>query len=435
MRAIGKWWTLGLIMALAATAAAQKVGEPAPEIPYRPEDERDREREGERFAISELRGRIAVLFFFRSTNPESIDAMPIVAGIHRAHRTEGVRVVLLTPEKKEKVQGTLAAQNLDDVPLYYGADMSDLYQVVSYPYVFIVDPAGIIRWKGHPLDDLAARVKEQIRKTPPIGADQEALAAKLSRAEELLGKGEPGRAFTLAMKVLRVTEEGSPMNERARALKDKLIEAGKKWLEECRTAYREGDHKKACRIAAEVSVRFQTDARQGPEKDLVAEADTEIGRLRGDINTKDMVMRAVENARAEIKNDEAAELEANKEYLSAVRLYRQVMDDFPKSDAGRAAKQALERIQADPRIQALIRRDRSEAQAERWLSIAERYERVRMFAQAREQYQKIIKEHPRSAAATRAKEALRKLPKDDAEASTRREDTTARRADSEGSGG
>jgi tetratricopeptide (TPR) repeat protein len=421
MCAISRWSVLGLLLTLAVTAPAQKVGEPAPELPYRPDDERNRERESERFAISELRGRIAVLFFFRSTNPESIDAMPILAGIQRAHRTEGVRVVLLTPEKKEKVQGTLTAQNLEEVSLFHGADISDLYQVVSYPYVFIVDPAGIITWKGHPLDDLAARVKEQIRKTPPIGADQEALTARLSRAEGLLAKGEPGRAFTLTMKVLRVTEAGSPLHERAKGLKEKLLEAGKKWLEECRSAYRDGDHKKACRIAAEVSVRFQTDAREGPEKELVAEADTEIGRLRGDLNTKDMVMKAVENARAEIKNDEAAELEANKEYLPALRLYRQVMDDFPKTEAGKAAREALERIQADPKIQALIRRERSEAQAQRWLGIAERYERVRMFAQAREQYQKIINEHPRSAAAARAKEALRKLPKDEAETTAHRD--------------
>lgn len=420
MHAIERWSALGLAVMLAVTAPAQKVGEPAPEIPYRPDDKHSRERDSDRFLISELRGRIVVLFFFRSTNPESIDAMPILAGIHRAHRTEGVRVALLTPEKKEKVEGTLKAQNLEDVPYYYGGDMSDLYQVASYPYVFIVDPAGIIAWKGHPLDDLAARVKEQIRKTPPIGADQEALTARLSRASELLTKGEPGRAFTLTMKVLRVTDESNPLHERAKGLKDKLIEAGKKWLEECRSAYRDGDYKKACRIAAEVSVRFQTEAREGPEKDLVAEADTEIGRLRGDINTKDMVMKAVENAHAEIKNDEAAELEANKEYLAALRLYRQVMDDFPKSDAGKAAKEALERIRGDPKIQTLIRSERSEAQAQRWLSIAERYERVRMFAQAREQYQKIIREHPRSTAAARAKEALRKLPKDEAEATARR---------------
>ncbi|HMQ15431.1 MAG TPA: hypothetical protein PKC49_05595, partial [Phycisphaerae bacterium] len=49
-------------------------------------------------------------------------------------------------------------------------------------------------------------------------------------------------------------------------------------------------------------------------------------------------------------------------------------------------------------------------QAERWCQMGDNYARVDMFDEARQQYRKVIDEFPRSPAATRAREALKKLP-------------------------
>jgi tetratricopeptide (TPR) repeat protein len=300
--------------------------------------------------------------------------------------------------------------------IWWGAAVPNLYEVVSYPYVFIIDPQGIVAWKGHPMDDLDDRVKDQLRKTPPIGADEAALGDKLRRADEFVAKKEFGRAETLAKFVMTVTDEASPSYEKARSMHEKLLESVKAWLDEARQLYRDRKHQEACNIVAEVHVRFTTRQQEGAEQELVAACDTDIGRLRGDINTKQMIAKAIENARGLLRNDEAAELELAGDFVGAQRAYRHVLETYPKTAAGEAAKAAIERLNADPKIAARIGKWRQEQQAERLLQMADRYARVDMFDEARELYTKIKDEFPQSPVATRAREALKKLPEKAAKA-------------------
>ena len=404
-----RWIMTGLLAGLvvAAPAWAQRVGLPAPEFQYELSEREDRQE----FYVKDLRGRVALFFYWRSTVPEAMDAFPVIKKIVETYRTQGVVVASFTPEKRETGEAALRAQEIAFHWIGYGQPWLDTFEVVAVPYVYIIDPHGIVAWKGHPLDDLEARLKDVIKRTPPIGADRPALEAQLTKAEAALAKGEIGKAYTHVRRVVAVTEQGSDMHERAKGMIDRLVEAGKKWLSECRDAYRANEHEKACRIAAEVSVRFQTDEKEGPVRELVAEAETEIGRLRGDIRTKDMVGKAVDNARAELRVDEALEFEAQNDFVAAMRLYREVFDEFPKLAGGKAAKEALDRINSDNRLQARIRETRRNAQAERWYQIAERYRRVQMYAQAMELYQKITSEHPQSPAAAKAREAQRTLPR------------------------
>jgi tetratricopeptide (TPR) repeat protein len=389
-------------------ALGQKVGLPAPEIQYKRQDQKP--ADDPNLQIEELRGRIVLFFFFRTVNPESVEAMPIVAKIGETYGSQGVVVLACTDEKKEKAEGVTKSGELGARVVWYGPGVPALFEVASFPYVFIIDPRGIIAWKGHPMDDLEARVKDQLRRTPPIGADETALADKLKRAAEFMAKKEYGRAETLAKFVMAVTDESSPMHDQGRTLHEKLLEQAKSWLDEARGLYRDRKYQEACNIVAEVHVRFTTRKQEGPEHDLVVACDTDIGRLRGDINTKQMVTRAIENARGLLKNDEAAELELTGDFVGALRVYRQVLDSSPKTAAGAAAKAALERLNSDPKITARIAKWREEQQAERWCQMGDNYARVDMFDEARQQYRKVINEFPRSPAATRAREALKKLP-------------------------
>ncbi len=390
-------------------AVAQKVGLPAPDIKNENRNEQQRSEEFTEFLVSEIRGRIGVLFFFRSTDPESGEVAPTLNQINEKYRGQGVRVFGFTPENKEKGEEFAKAKEIS-FTWHWGNASAAVYDVVSYPYVFIIDPSGVITWKGHPLDELERRIKEQIVRTPPIGVDESALNAKLERAESYKSQGEFGKANTLAAQVRLITEEGNAAHEKAKTLQESLLESAKKWLEEAREAYRNKEYDKAVRIVAEVNVRFATDKKEGPEADLLAESDTEIGRLRGDIETKAMISRAIDNARGELKNDEAAELERMRDYAAAMRLYRSVIEEYPKLAAGKAAKEALERLTTDPKLQAEISRIRAAERAQRLFDIAERYARVEMYDVAREQYQKIVKDYPREPVAQRAREALRSLP-------------------------
>lgn len=392
---------------LCSMALAQKVGLPAPEIEYEREDQRP--ADDPNLQIEELRGRIVLFFFLRAGNPESVEALPIVIKVVENFGGQGVVLIAATDEKKDKVEGTLKSNGFEGF-IWYGDGVPTLYDVASYPYIFIIDPAGIVAWKGHPMDDLENRVRDQLRKTPPIGADEDALNEKLRRAEEYVAKNEFGRAETLAKFVMNVTDKNSGPHEKARGLHEKLLESAKARLDEARGLYRDRKYQESCDIVAEIHVHFTTKQKEGADRDLVIACDTDIGRLRGDINTKQMIGKTIDNFRGRLKNDEAAELERNSDFVGALRIYRKVLEDFPKLASGEAAKAAIDRLNADPKVQARMTKWREEQSAERMLQMAERYARVDMFDEAREQFQKIIDQFPRSPAATQAREAIKKLP-------------------------
>lgn len=402
--------SLLLLAGLISNAAlAQKVGDPAPDIEFK---EGDQNRGESRFIVKDYRGRIVLMFFFRSTDPVSLDAMKIISSIMTNYSGRGVYVHAITPEKREQAEGPMKAKDFSPPSLGYGPGFQEIYSITSYPYVIIVDPQGIIAWKGHPFNDLEAVLNEQIRRTPPIGAQEEALQRMLKRAQEFHDQGEHGRAMTVAQSIMRVTDKASNMHEQANSLREKLIEAARKWLEEAREAKRSGDNKKACRIVAEVSVRFETEAKEGVEKELAAEAATEVGKLRSEAATKEMMDKELDNSRGELRNDEAFDMESLEDYPAAIRIYRQVMDKYKNTEAAKAAKAAIDRLTGDPKIKTFIETRRKNQQAERWYDIGERYLRAKMNEQAKETFEMIVREHPRSPAAARAKEALKKLGAD-----------------------
>lgn len=399
--------SLLLLAGLVSNASlAQKVGDPAPDIEFK---EGDQNRGESRFIVKDYRGRIVLMFFFRSTDPVSLDAMGIISSIMSNYSGRGVFVHAITPEKREQAEGPMKAKGFEPTSFGWGPAFQEIYNITSYPYVIIVDPQGIIAWKGHPFNDLEGVLNEQIRRTPPLGAAEEALQRMLKRAQEFHDQGEYGKAMTIAQSVMRVTDKAGNMHEQANSLREKLIEAAKKWLEEAREAKRSGDNKKACRIVAEVSVRFETEAKEGAEKELAAEAATEVGRLRSENATKEMMDKELDNSRGELKNAEAFDMEELQDYPAAIRIYRQVMDKYKNTEAARSAKAAIDRLTGDPKIKAFIDTRRKAQQAERWYDIGERYLRAKMDEQAKETFEMIIREHPRTAAAARAKEALKKL--------------------------
>jgi tetratricopeptide (TPR) repeat protein len=399
--------TLLLLAGFASSAAlAQKIGDPAPDIEFK---EGDRGSGESRFNVGEYRGRIILMFFYRSTDPVSLDAMSIISGVINDYAGRGVVVHAITPEKQEQAEGPMKAKGFEPPHRFYGQAFQEIYEITSYPYIILVDPQGIIAWKGHPFHDLEGVLKEQIRRTPPIGAREEALQRMMKRAEEFHSQGECGKAITVVLTVMRVTEKGGNMHEQANSLREKLLESAKKWLEEAREAKRAGDNKKACRIVAEVSVRFETDKTEGAEKELAAEAATEVGRLRSEMATKEMMDNELNNSRGELKNAEALDMEEVQDYPEAIRIYRKVVEDYKDTPAAKAAKEAIDRLTGDPKIKSFIDDRRKDEQADRWYDIADRYLRAKMEEQAKETLEKIVRERPRSPAATKAKEALKKL--------------------------
>jgi len=394
------------------------IGEPAPELYYR---ESDKEK-GEP-VLNKLRGRIVVLFFFRSDDSASVELLPTLNKMARELGKRGVKVIGMSPEKKEVMDKFLQAKK-PEFETFWGGILHRYYNVSAFPKVYLIDTKGILVDRFHPGDNLQERVLAQMRKTPPVGADPESLKARLKEAEAALGKKQYARAYALAKDVATLAEKESSTAQSAEKLVEKTQEEARKSLAEAREAINNKDYEKACALLAEISVRMEGTT-------IASEAQTEISRLLGDREVKPKMRKALDNAKGLVLNDTAAEHEAAKRFQDAVAVYRETTEKYPETEAAAAAEKAIDRISKDPEVRKAIAELRASEEAERWLDIAERFARVEMYGKAREYYEQLLAKYPDSPAAAKAKERLKTLP---AEEPAGQDEEEAPAADTQSSG-
>lgn len=391
---------VALSVFLAASAFGQKIGKPAPDFTGPNPFNADKE-----VKLANYKGRVLLLWFFRSGDSGSVASIKTLVDINKNYGKNGVVVVGFTPEEREKVESFIKGREIPFV-VFSGGTLHRLYEVAALPQVVIIDPEGVVAWRGHPGDELEERVKRQIARTPPVGSDAKALKDRLTRAQQALEKGDAARAYSLAKSIIDIAEVTGQSVDQAKSVQNKAEEAAKKLLEKMKEDAKGGD-KSAESIAklADMSVRM-------PGTDAAREADEELGRLRGDIRTKNLVRAAIDDSRGAMRNDDAAELESLQRYTEALDTYKDVTDKYADTPAGKTAQTAIERINTDPTIQGTIRAKRAEQEADRWLDLGDRYATCGLADLARKQYERLIESHPKTGAAASAKKRLETLPKE-----------------------
>lgn len=378
-----------------------KIDEPAPPIKAASFMNIDGDVSLERF-----KNRIVVLFFFRTDDSPSMDeAVPLLNRLHKEMGSQGVVIIGLTPEKKEKAESIIKGKQIK-FAVGFEAKYDETYKPPGPPYVYLITPTSKVANRFHAGDDLEGKLKTQLRQTPPEGADTKSLQNRLRRARQALNDKQIGKAHTLAKDVSTLVEKESSLGRRVADLMEKIDEAAQKWLEEAKASAKAKDHDKAVQILAELSVRFEGTKIGG-------DADDEIGRLLADREVKPKVKKAKDNAKGELLNDQAADSEASKRYLEALKDYRAVTEKYSNTEAAKTAEDAIERINSDPSAQQIIANLRADEQADRWLDIADRFAKVEMHGQAREYYQRIVEVYPTARATAKARERLEKLPEEE----------------------
>lgn len=387
------------------------IGEPAPELYYSERGSRGEDDEGEPI-LEPHRRHIVLMYFFRTDDPESMETFPKVLEVARKYRDKGVVVLGFTTEEQSKVEDVLAEHGAEWHMFYAGGEalgidiLDYVYRLPAFPRVYMVDTQGILVDHFHPLDRLEERVINQLERTPPPAADPSNFPRWIMQARQAQAAGEHGKAYTWAKDVFDLTREGEGVHGEAAALMEQVQQDAEQWLEKARQAARAEEYDKACRIFAEVSVRF-------PQTDVGAAADREISRLMGNIELKPKLRAAKEEARARKMLDECQELIATKRFFEGLKLLRALIERYPDTDTATDAGKVIDQITENPQAMATIKQRRAEEQAHRWLDIGDRYNRVKVFDKAREYYQRVIKEFPQSKSAQKARERLGELPKDE----------------------
>jgi len=398
MQAFARFLAAAVVLtAAAAVSPAQKIGKPAPEI-----NAPNYFGSEEHISLAKYKGRVLVLVFWRTTDPASIDAIATLNAIHKKLAKSGVVIIAHTTEDREKVESVSKGKQIQ-YTVAYGGDLDKVYNVSSFPQVFIVDPQSVLVWRGHPADDLEERIKKVLDKHGLGASNVQTLKRRLSAAQQALEKNEPARAYSLAKSVSDVAEKDSQPAQQAKGIMNKAVEAADKQLAKFREVAVASRDDESIRVVAEISVRM---AGSDPAKT----ADNEISKLRSESKTKAKIKTALDTAKGELRMDEAADLESLKQFSAALSAYKEVTEKYPDTDAAKKAKEAIDRINSDKSVQREIAEAREREKADRLLDLADRLARVEIFDMARTMYERVIAEHPGSDAARKAKARLESLP-------------------------
>lgn len=438
MRTLTRIAMLAAILLIAAPASAQRIATIGKEIPDvkwpRTGGERDgRNEEGDFWLFRSLRGSVAVFYYWRSSNLHSVEVLTEIKDLHQQFRNRGVRFVSITVDEEDQAERILTEKEAEFFRHYFFKSPGAYYHLgaLSDPYVALVDPRGVLAWRGVPDNRLEQRLADLVERTKPPLGDQRWLDQRYRKAERFLNQGDYGRAYTVARDLFRMTDDSHAEHSKSEALMPRCVEAAERGLTEVIQAEREGDLKKAARIVAQIAVRFHDpDEAEGEDRNRPGQgqgqgpgqrnrqnesinrrAELEIGRMNGNRELKALIREARNNAEGELQIDYAKDYEEDDFYLEAKRIYEEVVEDFKDTDAAKEAKQRLRRIEQDEKIREKIAQRRARDQAVRWLDIGERFAALKMYDEARERFERVIAEHPDTVAAERAKVLLADLPK------------------------
>jgi peroxiredoxin len=131
--------------AIEASAAFAAVGQPAPDF------ELAWLNGAGPAPLGELRGRVVLLEFWRSTCAPCLRMVPRLNELHGKLAEAGLAVVAVSNESEERIRSRIEAAGMDyPVARLTGSAVDDAYRIRAVPQAFLIDRAGTLVWRGHP---------------------------------------------------------------------------------------------------------------------------------------------------------------------------------------------------------------------------------------------------------------------------------------------
>ncbi|MCZ7645582.1 MAG: TlpA family protein disulfide reductase [Planctomycetota bacterium] len=379
-----------VLLAAPLGAGEVKVGDKAPEIKVKDWFN----SKGE--SLAALKDKIAIVEFWATWCGPCKTSIPHLVKLHEKYKEQGVVIMGLTDEPKEKVAAFVKQLKMT-YPVGAGSASGADYGIETIPNAFIV-VSGQVVWAGNPLNGLDAALEKVIGSVGQARAQLEAegdLAKRLEQAKALAAQNQPGKALSILETMVASNKEPSPNLDAANQGIAELGAAGKKELDAA-LAKEPLEAQAALRAAAErwAGSKLGDEAKAHLAK-LVAtgefkEAHTEA---RHDQQAKDLLAAA------------HAALERS-DWGRALGLYEKLAHDFADTDEGKLAARKAAELKQDKKLIANLG---SETEAKEQMVAAKAFIKYKALDEARAKLQEIVKDYPETETAKEAKVLLNDL--------------------------
>ena len=360
---------------------------------------------------AELEGKIIVAEFWATWCVPCVQNIPHLNELNKEWRPRGVIIVGITDESKRLITKFMKSTPME-YPVATGSDF-DTFGVESLPYAVVINPEGIVTWRGNPLHGALDRAIEiTFKQTPPVlvsARKLKRLQRSLETAEKQIERQQYAHAFEVSEQITELLPETHDLYARAELMRKQVLDVGTEQLAHARSLIESEQYTDAVRQLTRMQQTFKRST-------IAEQAATEVDKLRA----KPEIAAAIDKARAQ-EAAQAAEEHASKALRAAEQLiakevygaaYKKltaIAKTYPESKSGKTAASRAEELKANPEIALIINDEAARKDCRGWLKMATNFRNHKRPDKAREYYERIIETYPDSSFATKARQELATL--------------------------
>ena len=394
--------------ALAAKAfAAVNVGD-KPNIDFQSTD-------GTHITSDALKGRLVLVDFWATWCGPCMAEAPHMVKVRDKYQERGLVIIGISlDDDKAKLLRVAQQSNFTWPQMFDGKGwenrMAKEWGVTGIPATFLLDPEGVVVWKGHPAQ-MDAPIEKAFAATPPRIIDPKLLASittSLDEAERMLKDKKTAEALKAFSRIPADARSDGKLSARVDALQKELQGHADQAYTDADALIEKKDFANAvAQLKGLSNLKGLPIAQRaaGRLKELLAMPEVKAAT--------EAAAKAQKDAEKAGKADEALaaarKLQADKKDEQAYNQFKTITTAYPNTPAAAAAEAEIKKYDADPiftkkRIQAL-----ADSKAKGMLSVAASYKSAGKTDEARARYQAVLDQFPGTTYADQAKKELDKL--------------------------
>lgn len=356
-----------------------------------------------------LRGKLLIVVFFTPGDTQTEPALRAVQSELDALEGSGIAAVGVALTKSEDAVRDLTKTLNLSFPIHFDArtgaiGVAKSWSVKTPVEIFLLDPDAHPVFHGPPAD-LAAKVRDQLKLTPPRLVSRETVGEAmdaLALAEARLNDGKPRSAARYLAGLPEEARKDPEVSERLAALTRSLEQALPELIEET-------EKLAASQKLAEAVVLLEQAAAALKDTPGEAKALDQLHSFTDDPELRPRIEAGRPQALAADLLDSAAEFEESSDLVSAYHLCQAVIEKYPDTAAAKEARAKIADWESTPARKRSLRDALYGQPANALLSQAENYRRSNLTEKARGFLQQILDKYPDTTAAEKAAKLLKEI--------------------------
>ena len=364
-----------------------------------------------RISRAELEGKIIVAEFWATWCAPCVHNIPHLNKLNKEWKPRGVFIVGITDESKQLITKFMKSTTIE-YPLATGSDF-ETFDVESLPYAVVIDPEGIVAWRGNPLQGALDRaIEETFKETPPTSVNARKLRKlkrSLATAEKQIERQQYGQALAVCEEIIELLPNTHALYANAELMRKQMVDTGDEQVAQAQSLIESRQYVEAARQLNRIRQTFR-------DTNIAEQAIAVVDNLRADPEIAAVLDAAQAEEASQAKEKKASQalyaaeqLLAKEAYGAAYKRLTAITKSYPESEAGKKAAKKAEQLIADPDIALIISDDKARQNCRGWLKMAGNFRNANRPDKAREYYERIIETYPESSFAAKAHRELTTL--------------------------